>query len=318
MALVALSALPSSTVVATSDISPFVIGGTTKKMTAGAFRTALFAFAATDPLNIGSLTAVGPSTITGALSGITTLTAATGVFTSLTVPTAAQPNITSTGSLTCPTLIVGPTTGNSCDVSSGAANTTTFMTVSILNSTKQALFGFDSTAGAILGSLTNHIVSFRANNTEWLRLGVTGTLTMLAAVSRLVPGATSFSIRNAADAADNFTLTNAGVATIAAGLTLTSGPLTFGQASQKIALPSGSFVDFRTAADASSALLVRDTGGVQLSSGQLTLAIGTTAYASLSMGAGTAPTSPIDGQMWYDGTNVKFRVGVATKTFTLT
>lgn len=39
--------------------------------------------------------------------------------------------------------------------------------------------------------------------------------------------------------------------------------------------------------------------------------------ASLNMIAGTAPTSPVDGDMWYDGTNVKFRVGGTTKTFTL-
>lgn len=42
-----------------------------------------------------------------------------------------------------------------------------------------------------------------------------------------------------------------------------------------------------------------------------------TSTASLNMIAGTAPTSPVDGDMWYDGTNVKFRVGGTTKTFTL-
>jgi hypothetical protein len=41
-------------------------------------------------------------------------------------------------------------------------------------------------------------------------------------------------------------------------------------------------------------------------------------YASLRIPTGTAPTSPNDGDMWYDGTNVKFRVGGTTKTFTLT
>lgn len=42
-----------------------------------------------------------------------------------------------------------------------------------------------------------------------------------------------------------------------------------------------------------------------------------TSTASLNMIAGTAPTSPVDGDMWYDGTNVNFRVGGTTKTFTL-
>lgn len=42
-----------------------------------------------------------------------------------------------------------------------------------------------------------------------------------------------------------------------------------------------------------------------------------TTQASLVMTAGTTPTSPLDGWMWYDGTDVKFRVGGTTKTFTL-
>lgn len=99
-ALVAITALPASTTIVSSDVVPGVIGATTKKITAGNLRAQMFAFAATDPLNCGILTAVGNSTITGALGGITTLTATTGTFTNLTVPTAAQPNVTSLGTLT--------------------------------------------------------------------------------------------------------------------------------------------------------------------------------------------------------------------------
>lgn len=39
--------------------------------------------------------------------------------------------------------------------------------------------------------------------------------------------------------------------------------------------------------------------------------------ASLRVRSGTAPTSPNDGDIWYDGTNIKMRVGATTKTFTL-
>jgi hypothetical protein len=49
----------------------------------------------------------------------------------------------------------------------------------------------------------------------------------------------------------------------------------------------------------------------------LNLAAGTTAKSSLRIPNGGAPTSPVDGDMWYDGTNVNFRVGGTTKTFTL-
>lgn len=43
----------------------------------------------------------------------------------------------------------------------------------------------------------------------------------------------------------------------------------------------------------------------------------TTSRSSLRVVSGTAPSSPVDGDMWYDGTDVKFRVGGTTKTFTL-
>lgn len=52
--------------------------------------------------------------------------------------------------------------------------------------------------------------------------------------------------------------------------------------------------------------------------GPLTTAASTTTASGLNLPSGTAPTSPADGDMWYDGTNVKFRVGGTTKTFTLT
>lgn len=45
---------------------------------------------------------------------------------------------------------------------------------------------------------------------------------------------------------------------------------------------------------------------------------GTTARSQINFASSTAPTSPNDGDFWYDGTNVKFRVGGTTKTFTLT
>jgi hypothetical protein len=43
----------------------------------------------------------------------------------------------------------------------------------------------------------------------------------------------------------------------------------------------------------------------------------TTAHSSLRIDSGTAPTSPNDGDLWFDGTDVKMRVGGVTKTFTL-
>lgn len=52
-------------------------------------------------------------------------------------------------------------------------------------------------------------------------LSMAGTLVMRDVVSKLIPGATSFSLRNAADDADNLLLTDAGVATFRASVTAT-------------------------------------------------------------------------------------------------
>ncbi len=48
------------------------------------------------------------------------------------------------------------------------------------------------------------------------------------------------------------------------------------------------------------------------------IAPGTTASASLRLRSGTAPTTPNDGDIWFDGTDLKMRVSGTTKTFTLT
>jgi hypothetical protein len=50
----------------------------------------------------------------------------------------------------------------------------------------------------------------------------------------------------------------------------------------------------------------------------LRLAAGTTTIAQINFGASTAPTSPNDGDMWFDGSNLKIRISGTTKTFTVT
>lgn len=50
--------------------------------------------------------------------------------------------------------------------------------------------------------------------------------------------------------------------------------------------------------------------------GELLSAASTTANASINIPAGTAPTSPVSGDLWYDGTNLKFRDGGTTRTIT--
>jgi hypothetical protein len=50
----------------------------------------------------------------------------------------------------------------------------------------------------------------------------------------------------------------------------------------------------------------------------LTLRASTTSISSLNIPSGTAPSSPVDGDIWFDGTDIKMRIGGTTKTFTLT
>jgi hypothetical protein len=47
------------------------------------------------------------------------------------------------------------------------------------------------------------------------------------------------------------------------------------------------------------------------------LTAGTTTVPSMNIATGVAPTTPSDGDIWFDGTDIKIRVGGVTKTFTL-
>jgi len=51
--------------------------------------------------------------------------------------------------------------------------------------------------------------------------------------------------------------------------------------------------------------------------GKVSYAAATTAKAQINLASGTAPTSPVNGDIWFDGTDLKIRVGGVTKTFTL-
>jgi len=60
-----------------------------------------------------------------------------------------------------------------------------------------------------------------------------------------------------------------------------------------------------------------DWRAIEVASGITILGASTTAKASLRIPSGTAPTSPVNGDIWFDGTNIKMQIGGVTKTFTL-
>ena len=60
-----------------------------------------------------------------------------------------------------------------------------------------------------------------------------------------------------------------------------------------------------------------DFRAIEVTAGTTVLAPSVTARASLRIPSGTAPTSPVNGDIWFDGTDIKMRIGGVTKTFTL-
>jgi hypothetical protein len=60
-----------------------------------------------------------------------------------------------------------------------------------------------------------------------------------------------------------------------------------------------------------------DYRAIEVTAGTTVLAPSVTARASLRIPSGTAPTSPVNGDIWFDGTNLQMRIGGVTRTFTL-
>jgi hypothetical protein len=61
-----------------------------------------------------------------------------------------------------------------------------------------------------------------------------------------------------------------------------------------------------------------DWRAIEVSAGVSVMAASSTASASIRIPSGTAPTSPVNGDIWFDGTDLKIRIGGVTKTFTVT
>jgi nitrogen fixation protein len=58
------------------------------------------------------------------------------------------------------------------------------------------------------------------------------------------------------------------------------------------------------------------TGTAKITS-KLSMGAGTTSNAQINLASSTAPTTPANGDIWFDGTDLKMRIGGVTKTFTL-
>lgn len=104
--------------------------------------------------------------------------------------------------------------------------------------------------------------------------------------------------------------TSAGVGTIRQFAVSDFNRLTLGGTSS--AFPSikrsGTGIDFR---------LADDSAFTGIGAASVSVAASTTARPHFALTAGVAPTSPANGDIWFDGTDMKIRIGGVTKTFTI-
>ena len=80
--------------------------------------------------------------------------------------------------------------------------------------------------GAFIGNAQGKMTFPSAYTGDTVTIAAQNGLTFTHATARLVPGATSFSLRNNANNADNVLVSNAGAVTVRAGLTVTASGLT--------------------------------------------------------------------------------------------
>jgi hypothetical protein len=313
-----ISGLPSSSTFATADILPIVKSGNTDFITGGNFRTALFGIAQADPLSIGSLTAVGNSTITGTLSGITTFSAAAIVSSGPVQVTGGSQTAGSMWKSATGGLVVQSVAGSSTDFFLGNPGASPIMTVP--TGTTNVVFAGSGSFGALVtasGGVTipaGGLVVSAGLTTLAAGLTLTGTLTMATAVSKLVPGATSFSHRNNADTQDNLLIIDNGNVSVRGNITLGQS-IGFLNAVAKIQVGATSLA-IRDNADTTN-LMLFSTPGVTLAVPLLTTA-SLTGQAGLNIPHGTAPTSPVNGDMWTTTGGAFVRINGVTKSINLT
>ncbi len=118
-----------------------------------------------------------------------------------------------------------------------------------------------------------------------------GNISLTAASTKILPGATPLSFRNNADSADNLLIVDAGDITARTKITM-PGPLVLTTASSKI-IPGATQLSLRNNADSSDNLLITDAGAITVRStiSGVTTLTATTLAGTLSTAAQTNVTS---------------------------
>lgn len=116
-----------------------------------------------------------------------------------------------------------------------------------------------------------------------------------------------------------FKVTKAGAVTQAQALTVSAGGITV-TGNSTITGTLGGLTGLTVASGGATITaggLTITAGGQTITAGKLQCAVSTTAAASLNLGnAGTAPTSPANGDLWIESNTIKARLNGATVTIT--
>jgi hypothetical protein len=240
---------------------------------------------------------------------------------SVVVGRAAQASLVSTASQNTVTIGDGATsTKAGTTVVGGAASTT--QTGAVVIGSGASATGASSNAiviGQLSGTANGSEIIIGAGNSgiaaNTLQLGGPSSVinTVVIGAGNTLAGTAAKSIR----------FTNASGSDNAAGSVTWQAPLSTGAASAAVHIFTAGVVG------GSSSTLQTATEGLRIGGG--IIAIGgatlststacifpasTTAISSMRIPSGTAPTSPVSGDFWYDGTNLKFRDGGTTRTIT--
>lgn len=109
-------------------------------------------------------------------------------------------------------------------------------------------------------------------------LTLDGRLIMAQAVSKIVGGVTSLSIRDHTDSADNLLVTDVGAVTARTALTIAAGPLAMGEAASRL-VPGATSFSVRNNANGADNLLISNAGAVTVRAGLTVTAGGLTVTA---------------------------------------